>query len=64
MKVTVDRNLCGAAALCTGLAPEVFDLAEDGTLLILVEEPDEALADSVEDAVRSCPLAALTLTKD
>ncbi|RBQ15448.1 ferredoxin [Spongiactinospora rosea] len=63
MKVEVDPMICEANAVCTGLAPEVFELDDDDELRILLPEPPQALADRVRHAVRSCPKAALTLSE-
>ena len=49
--------------MCTSFAPEVFELADDGTLLLLVESPSEELMDAVEGAVDSCPVEALSIER-
>jgi ferredoxin len=61
VKVVVDWDLCESNALCMAAAPEVFELQEDDTLLVLQENPDESLRDKVEAAVRACPKQAITL---
>ena len=61
MRVVVDWNLCESNALCMAAAPEVFELQDDDTLLILQETPDESLRDKVDNAVRSCPKRAISL---
>jgi ferredoxin len=61
MELRVDRDLCEANAVCTGIAPDVFDLDDEDELQILqVDPPDEALGE-VERAVASCPKNALFL---
>jgi ferredoxin len=44
-----------------GIAPEVFEVREDNFLYILDENPPEALRPQMEQAVASCPRAAITL---
>ena len=63
MRVTVDRALCEANALCAGLAPEVFFVDEEDELTILTPngEVTPDLADRVREAVRCCPKMALSL---
>jgi ferredoxin len=61
VRVDVDWNLCESNGLCQAAAPEVFELQEDDTLLILQETPDESLKDKVEEAVRNCPKRAISL---
>ncbi|MFD4602974.1 ferredoxin [Streptomyces sp. NPDC058464] len=62
MKVHVDRDACQVSGLCTGLAPDVFELDERGDLVILDETPPPHQHDDVQEAVRSCPLQALFVT--
>ena len=61
MKVTVDYELCEANALCMDACPEVFRLTDDDELIVLIEEPDEALRDQVEAAAQLCPRLAITI---
>jgi ferredoxin len=61
MKVVIDWDLCQGHANCTGDAPEVFQLDEDGKLLLLNEFPDPSLRAGVEDAVKYCPSRAISI---
>ncbi len=61
MKILVDWDLCQGHANCTGDAPEVFHVDDDGKLHVLIEEPDESLRSKVELAVRYCPSGALRI---
>jgi ferredoxin len=61
VRVDVDWDLCESNGLCVLAAPEVFELQDDDTLLILQETPDEGLRTKVEDAVRNCPKRAISL---
>jgi ferredoxin len=61
MDLRVDRDLCEANALCTGIAPEVFDLDDEDELVVLRPQPGEDLRERVEQAVASCPKQALFL---
>ncbi|GEL17950.1 ferredoxin [Pseudonocardia asaccharolytica] len=64
MKVVVDFDLCESNAVCMGIAPEVFEVREDDFLYILDENPPEALRPKIEEAVRSCPRAAISIQDD
>lgn len=64
MKVMVDQARCIKNAICTGIAPEVFEIGDDGELLVLQERPSEDLRDQVEEAVRSCPMGAIEIEED
>jgi ferredoxin len=62
MELRVDRDLCDANAVCTGIAPDVFDLDDEDELHILQPEPPEELRERVQQAVASCPKIALSVT--
>ncbi len=61
MRVVVDLDRCEANAVCTGIAPEVFDLDDDDKLHVLQEEPPEEFRDRLEQAVLRCPKQAISL---
>lgn len=60
MKIVVDFDLCEANGMCEAVAPDVFEIDEDDNLHITAE-PAAELRDSIEQAVQSCPKAALSL---
>jgi ferredoxin len=64
MKVTVAPDLCEANALCVAEAPEVFDLADDKVVDILLPEPPPEMESAVTGAVIACPKQALRLIAD
>lgn len=61
MRVVVDFDACESNAICESLAPEVFEVRDDGFLYVLKENPGEDLRTSVEEAVRSCPKQAISI---
>lgn len=63
MELRVDRDLCEANAVCTGIAPDVFDLDDEDQLQILQPHPGEEVRQRVEQAVASCPKNALSLAE-
>jgi ferredoxin len=64
MRVVVDFDLCESNAICMGIAPEVFEVRADDFLYILQENPPEEMRPQLEEAVRSCPRAAIRLEDD
>jgi ferredoxin len=62
MELRVDRDLCEANAVCTGIAPDVFDLDDEDELQILQPQPPEELRERIQQAVASCPKNALSLS--
>lgn len=60
-RVLVDRDRCVGSGVCESLAPEVFELDDDGGLVVHRSEPDQGQLGTVHDAVQSCPTRALSL---
>ena len=63
MRVGVDHDRCIVSGMCTNIAPQVFEIGDDGTLHILLEDPPTELLDQIESAVMCCPVEALSLTE-
>ncbi|TVR27499.1 MAG: ferredoxin [Ilumatobacter sp.] len=61
MKVNVDFGKCEANALCMGILPEVFEVNDDDELELLMEDVPEELRGRLEEAVRSCPMTAISI---
>ncbi|MFF3494746.1 ferredoxin [Streptomyces sp. NPDC002795] len=61
MKITVNVDECIGAAMCTGLAPKVFGLSEEGLVALLDEEPPQELRERLERAVGACPVSAIRM---
>jgi ferredoxin len=57
----VNRDRCIGAGLCVLTAPEVFDQADDGLVVLLSPSPPDESDEDVREAVRRCPSGALTL---
>ena len=64
VKVVVDFTTCASNAVCMGIAPEVFEVRDDGFLYVLDEHPPAALHDQVREAANDCPTGAITLVED
>ena len=60
-RVVVDRERCVGSGACEALAVDVFEVDDDGVLVVLREEPAEEELPDVRDAVQACPTRALTL---
>lgn len=61
MKVIVDFDKCESNAVCMGILPEVFEVRDDDYLYVLMEEPPEEMRPRLEEAVRSCPMTAISI---
>ncbi|HLU56118.1 MAG TPA: ferredoxin [Pseudonocardia sp.] len=56
-----DLELCQGYANCVVAADDVFDIDDGGVVVLLRKEIDEADLDRVRDAVRACPVSALSI---
>jgi len=61
MKVSVNFDRCSSNAVCMGIAPEVFDVRDDGYLYLLTEEPSAELELAVRQAAAVCPNGAIII---
>ena len=61
MKVNVDYDLCTSNAICMGIAPEVFEVRDDGFLYVLNERPEASFDERLRLAVTNCPNGAISL---
>ena len=61
MKIRTDVVACVGAGQCVVVAPRVFDLTEDGKVVVLDENPSAELHDEVANAAFACPAFAITL---
>ncbi|MGY1740688.1 MULTISPECIES: ferredoxin [unclassified Blastococcus] len=59
-RIEVDRDRCIASGVCEVVAPEVFELDDDGVLQVRQAAPADPAA--AAEAVRGCPSGALRLS--
>ena len=57
MKVTIEPDRCVGSGQCVMAAPTVFDLDDNGIVVLLEDETSEAQA--VRDAINLCPARAI-----
>lgn len=64
MKVTVDRERCVASGQCVLAAAAVFDQDEnDGTVILLNDDPSPDQYDAVRLAAQMCPASVIAVTE-
>ena len=61
MKCVVDYDKCTGLGICESLAPDFFEVNDDGDLLQLKEDISADELQAVEEAVAGCPTEALTI---
>ncbi len=60
MQAHVDPDLCVGAAMCIAIAPDVFELGNDGISQVVGEGEDDLLREAAEE----CPAQAIILKDD
>lgn len=60
MKICVDFTKCTGLGICESFAPEVFEVNDEGDLVLLAEEVDDSMADVISQAIDGCPTEAIS----
>jgi ferredoxin len=61
MRVEVDLNKCTGHGVCESIADDVFEVQDDGSVLIGDADRPESDRERMQQAVTQCPAAALRL---
>ncbi len=64
MKVHVNSQICAGFGICLGIAPEVFELHDDGYAIVRVSEVKPEDEDAMRQAASQCPAQAISLSED
>ena len=68
MKITVDLDLCQGHSVCLGECPEVFNVVELDNgypkVVVLQENPPQALREKVMLAASYCPNHVITVSEE
>jgi len=62
MKVIVDFDKCTGLGICESLAPNHFEVNDEGDLVLLDEDVTDGQRAEVEEAISGCPTEALRLS--
>lgn len=64
MKVKVNQDACIGCGACPAIAPEVFDLNDEGLSFVKVEDVPGDNEEAAQDAIDSCPTGAIEEVKE
>jgi ferredoxin len=56
LQIEIDRSLCNGIASCVKVAPDTFDLDEDGLAIVCGDAGEGAI-----EAAQCCPFAAISV---
>ena len=59
MRIKVNRDACIGCGACQVIAPNLFELDDEGISKELVEEVEEQEEENARDASESCPTSAI-----
>lgn len=59
MKATIDQELCIGCGLCPTIAPEVFEMKDDGKAHEIVDEVPADQENEAQESADSCPTNAI-----
>lgn len=59
MKVKVIKEQCIGCGACAAIAPEVFEINDEGLSTVKTEVVPKGHEEEAEDAVDSCPTSAI-----
>ncbi|MDD5749925.1 MAG: ferredoxin [Patescibacteria group bacterium] len=62
MKIKVDRELCTSVATCIAVAPNTFELDDEGIAIIKNPKGDDE--ETILQAAKSCPVDAIIIYDD
>ena len=61
MRIVLDENKCSSLGMCESVAPDFFEVGDDGELNVLNPTPPEDQRALMEEAVAACPTSALSI---
>jgi ferredoxin len=59
-RISIDRSLCNGHGVCEAIAPEVFELGDDGLAVLRTAMSEDA---AVQEACDSCPMGAISAAR-
>lgn len=59
MKLKVMSDVCIGCGACQAICPDCFEITDEGTATVKVEEINEEFIDDATDAKEGCPVSAI-----
>jgi ferredoxin len=61
MKTNVDPDTCIGCGLCPSIAPDVYEMGDEGKAHAINEKVPEGHEGEAQEAADSCPVSAITI---
>lgn len=61
MRAVVSQDTCIGCGLCPSIAPDVFEMKDDGKAHVIAEPVPESAGDAAKEAESSCPVDAIAV---
>ncbi|WP_033296310.1 ferredoxin [Amycolatopsis jejuensis] len=61
MRIEADLGKCDGLGMCEAMAPDFFEVGDEGTVVVLDSNPGEEHRTDLAAAVDACPVLALKL---
>ena len=58
----IDDQVCVGTGMCEATAPDLFEVGDNGTATVLVDEVPADRVAAAREAAANCPTRALTVT--
>lgn len=64
MKLHVDRDMCQGHSRCYATYPDLFDIDDEGTAFVVVENLPPEWEDRAHNAIANCPERAIHIIEE
>lgn len=61
MRAVVSQDTCIGCGLCPSIAPDVFEIKDDGKAHVISDPVPESSKDAAKEAESSCPVNAIAV---
>ena len=60
MEAYVDQDMCIGCGICAAMAPDVFEMTNDGKAKVIADDVTD-FEDAAKESADSCPAGAITV---
>jgi ferredoxin len=64
VKIVLDRGKCSGIGICESIAPDFYEVNDDGDLVVLREGVAPEYVELIQKTVAECPTGALSLSDE